>query len=58
MENTNINPLLCNPETGVCEIPGTEINNNYQLNLIKISLLSLFILPIQFVLPVGESSHS
>ncbi|HFK5504247.1 dithiol-disulfide isomerase [Elizabethkingia anophelis] len=32
MENTNINPLLCNPETGLCEIPGTEINNNYQLN--------------------------
>ncbi|OPC30185.1 dithiol-disulfide isomerase [Elizabethkingia miricola] len=32
MENTNINPLLCNPETGVCEIPGTEINNNYQLD--------------------------
>nr|WP_035588153.1 ClpXP adapter SpxH family protein [Elizabethkingia anophelis] len=30
MENTNINPLLCNPETGLCEIPGTGISNNYQ----------------------------
>lgn len=30
MENTNINPLLCNPATGLCEIPGTGISNNYQ----------------------------
>lgn len=30
MEKTNINPLLCNPETGVCEIPETEMNNNYK----------------------------
>lgn len=28
-ENKN-NPLLCNPETGVCEIPETEMNNNYK----------------------------
>jgi len=24
MENTSNNPLLCDPETGVCEIPATE----------------------------------
>ena len=28
-ENKN-NPLLCNPATGLCEIPGTGISNNYQ----------------------------
>lgn len=30
-ENNNSNPLLCNPETGVCEIPGTpqQQHNGY-----------------------------
>ncbi|ATL43066.1 ClpXP adapter SpxH family protein [Elizabethkingia sp. HX WHF] len=49
-ENKN-NPLLCNPETGVCEIPETEMNNNYKIVPSRDKLLKL----IYFTDPICSS---
>ena len=49
-ENKN-NPLLCNPETGVCEIPETEMNNNYKTESIRDKPLKL----IYFTDPICSS---
>ncbi|OPC55720.1 DsbA family protein [Elizabethkingia miricola] len=51
MTGNKNNPLLCNPETGVCEIPETEMNNNYKTESIRDKPLKL----IYFTDPICSS---